>query len=46
VTPDNAKNYAPHVAGAIVGSVLHENGDLEAPLVVERVRAVVEAMTI
>ncbi len=46
VTPDNAKNYAPHVAGAIVGSVLHENGDLEAPLSVERVRAVVEAMTI
>ena len=46
VTPDNAKNYAPHVAGAIVGSVLHENGDLEAPLDVERVRAVVEAMTI
>ncbi len=43
VTPDNAGSYGELADLAIVGTALHQDGDLSAPLELERVRAVVEA---
>ncbi len=39
---ENAAELLPHCDGAIVGSCLHADRDLAAPIVVEQVRALVE----
>lgn len=43
LTPDNAARYRQHCDAAIVGTWLHREADLDAPLCPDRVRAVVEA---
>ncbi|MEE2751227.1 MAG: BtpA/SgcQ family protein [Myxococcota bacterium] len=43
LTAENAANYAPWASAAIVGTALHQEGNLEAPLCIERTKAIVEA---
>ncbi len=43
LTPANAALYRPHCDAAIVGTYLHRGGQLDQPLDVDRVRAVVQA---
>lgn len=41
---DNVSALAPMCDGAIVGTVLHEDGDLNAPLCLERIQAMARAL--
>ncbi len=43
LTPENAARLAPHVHGAIVGTYVKRDGDVRAPVELERVRRLVEA---
>ena len=43
-TPDTVRAISQLADGAIVGTVLHRDGDIRAPIDVDRVRSVTEAM--
>jgi membrane complex biogenesis BtpA family protein len=43
INEDNAKEYAQWASAAIVGTALHKDGNLEAPLCSEKIKAVSEA---
>ncbi len=45
VQPSNARKWRSLSSGAIVGSYLHQSGDLRAPIDVERVREIVDIMS-
>ncbi len=45
LTTKNAADYAPWASAAIVGTALHQENNLEAPLCIERTKAVVEAFS-
>ena len=43
-TPETIRAIRQHADGVIVGTVLHRDADIRAPIDVDRVRSITEAM--